>query len=101
GGADDGGGEGRAAAAVRGAVRERALAALVGDEAHAVDQDAPGLPGRRDDDLVPDRLVLLARVEDDPALAPAHAAVGGAREERGAAEGDAVDEGAGIGVLLG
>src|SRR6476661_3704644 len=79
---------------------ERALAALVGDQAHAVDQDSPGGPGRRHHDLVADRLILLARVEDDPALAPGHALVGGAGEQGRAARGDAVQERAGVGVRL-
>ncbi len=55
--------------------------------------------GGRNDDLVADRLVLLARVEDRTALAPRDAAVGRLREHRRSAEGRRDVEGARVRVL--
>src|SRR5262252_7291443 len=97
--ADDGGSEGLAAGAVLAAMRERALPALVGDQAHAVDEYATSSPRGWDHDLVADRLVFLARIEDDPTRAPGNALVDRTREECGAAEGDGVVERAPVGVL--
>src|SRR5690348_11278685 len=85
---------------MRGSVREGTLSSLVGDQADAVDQRALGRARGRDYDLVADRLILLARVENDVALAPGYALVGRSREEGRTPKGYGVVEAAGVGVRL-
>ena len=81
-------------------VGEQALPALVGDQVEAVDEHTTGRAGGRHDDLVADRLVVLAGIEHDPAGTPGDAFVGGAGEVGRPAVGDAVQERARVGVRL-